>query len=224
MNVSGWAAGTALVVACVAGVANAGTVSVSLGQSSQNYTLYGQGAIAPDQGSFTNQQGSSTFDGTTTTDTLSGAIASGSPGFGSGTWQFITTFAGANTPEAGPNAPNSFSSSPGSDFFNYGVLNSSVDMTLILDTTSGDYTLPVVTNGVFDGPGFSLGFVSPVCTGVATCDQNLVGLTPGATESGQIVMDFSFSVPEPATWAMLLAGFAGLGAALRFRRARDLAA
>jgi hypothetical protein len=33
----------------------------------------------------------------------------------------------------------------------------------------------------------------------------------------------SVSVPEPATWAMMLAGFAGLGAALRTRRRTALA-
>lgn len=39
------------------------------------------------------------------------------------------------------------------------------------------------------------------------------------TESGKI-----FAVPEPATWALMLIGFGGLGAALRRRRARAAAA
>ena len=40
----------------------------------------------------------------------------------------------------------------------------------------------------------------------------------------QIQVTGAAQVPEPATWAMMLVGFAGLGAALRMRRARLAAA
>jgi len=42
--------------------------------------------------------------------------------------------------------------------------------------------------------------------------------------SGDGVLALSVSVPEPATWALMLAGFGGLGAVLRRRRANAMLA
>ena len=41
-----------------------------------------------------------------------------------------------------------------------------------------------------------------------------------STNSEAFTIFDTSAVPEPATWAMMLAGFAGLGAAFRSRRAR----
>jgi hypothetical protein len=101
------------------GVASAGTLFVATGPSSQNFTLYGQGAYSPGLGSFTIGQGAGTYDSGTNTSTfiLSGAITSGSPGLNSGTYEFITTYSGPDTPEAGPNAPPSGVQSVEPQFF-----------------------------------------------------------------------------------------------------------
>jgi len=60
---------------------------------------------------------------------------------------------------------------------------------------AGNYLVGLKGSTAFD-PGFSLDFLTPI--------QSSAGL----------------SVPEPSTWALLLAGFGGLGLALRRRRAK----
>jgi hypothetical protein len=207
-------AATALFAAAT--TAQAGSITLDLGPSAQDYVLYGQGAIAPDQGSFTNQQGSESYNsGTnTTTESLTGSITGSSdPGIASGTYDFVTTFLGIPIGSGGTEI-QSYSSAPGSDYFYYGFIDPSVNMTLYLTgTPSGSLAIPLYAGGVFD-EGFSFSFVNSACTGVAICDQNTVGLTPGATESSSaeiFVTLTSSTVPEPSCWALLLAAFAGLG-------------
>ena len=43
------------------------------------------------------------------------------------------------------------------------------------------------------------------------------------TDSGTTMYNFKAAVPEPATWGMMLLGFAGIGMALRRRRSPALA-
>ncbi|HEY7900832.1 MAG TPA: PEPxxWA-CTERM sorting domain-containing protein [Caulobacteraceae bacterium] len=204
----------------IAGAAGASTVTVSLGQSAQNFTLYGQGAYAPGLGSFTVGQGAGSTAAGVSTFILSGAITGGSAGYNSGTYEFITTYNGADSPTAGPNAPQARSNPSFPNEFFYSHFDPSTDMVLeLFGTPTGNHIIDLVTNGVFDGPGFGFSFVTASCTGVDVCDQNTVGLTPGATIGGPVDISASFAaVPEPATWAIMLAGFAGLGAALRRRR------
>src|SRR5271154_5924031 len=97
--------GAGLTVAAAS--AHAGTIDIDLGASSQNFTLYGMGGSPVNSGfgTYTVGQGSSTFDGTTSTFTLSGSITGGSPGFNSGTYSLVTTYLGADSPTGGPNAP-----------------------------------------------------------------------------------------------------------------------
>jgi hypothetical protein len=201
------------------GAASASTLFVDTGPSSQNFTLYGQGAYAPGLGSFTIGQGAGTYDSGTNTSTfiLSGAITSGSPGLNSGTFEFITTYSGPDTPEAGPNAPQAESNPSAPNEFFYSLLDPSTTMTFdLFGTPTGNHVIPLVAGGSFLGPGFSFGFTTANCTGspMGGCGQNNVGLTPGTSIFGPVDISVSFSsalVPEPSTWAMMLLGFAGLG-------------
>jgi hypothetical protein len=200
-----------------ASIAQAYSVTIDLGLSAQDYVLYGQGAYSPGLGSFTNQQGSETYNpGTnTTTDTLSGSITgSTDPGLASGSYEFVTTYLG--TPiGAGGTQIQSESNPSNPNFFFYSFLAPSVDMTVYLTGTPvGSYTIPLVTNGAFDGPGFNFFTPSDTCSGLTTlpCSQNNVGLTPGSSYSGAAEITLTTTiVPEPSTWAMMLLGFAGLG-------------
>jgi hypothetical protein len=205
-----------------AGAAQAGTAFVNLGPSAEDFTLYGQGAIAPGIGSYTIGQGASTFDGTTSTFTLSGTISSGTGPYGSGTYQFVTTYLGADSPDGGPNAPVAQANPSDTEEFFYDSLAPSTQMTLFLDTPSKDYAIPLVVNGNFvPNSGFSFGYVSTQCTGIAVCDQAQVGLTPGSSIFGPVTISASFAVPEPAVWAMMLLGFGAIGGALRMGRRRS---
>jgi hypothetical protein len=63
----------------------------------------------------------------------------------------------------------------------------------------------------------------------ATFNTGFFGLRPGQKAGADIVASFTLlqgptsGVPEPATWAMMLTGFGGLGAAMRKRRRAGLA-
>jgi hypothetical protein len=84
-----------------------------------------------------------------------------------------------------------------------------------------------MTNGHFDIPAVNFLYVTASCTGVATCTQAQVGLTPGSSISGPVTISVSFdsselantvSVPEPSTWALMITGVGLLGAGLRAAR------
>jgi len=204
--------------------AGAAIISVDLGQSAEDFILYGMGDYAPGLGSFTVGQGAGVFDAgsDTSTFTLSGAINGGTTGWNSGTYEFITSYTGPTTPDGGPNAPQAHSSPSNPNSFFYSFLDPSVTMTLdLFGTPTGDHSVVLFTGGVFQG-GFGFGFTSASCTGVAVCGQNIVGETPGATISGPVTMGASFevpdAVPEPGAWALMIAGFGAAGAALRARR------
>ena len=170
-----------LAVAITTGSASA-DVFVNLGASTQNFTLYGQGPVAPGVGSFRVGQGSSTYDvGTnTSTFTLSGTISSGSAGYGSGNYSFITTYAGLNTPEAGPLAPYAQSNPSNTNQFFYTFLDPTTTMTLdLFGTPTGDHVIPLVNAGNFLGPNFSFLFVSTTCTVVGSCGQKQRWLNTG---------------------------------------------
>lgn len=209
----------------------AAAVSVSLA-STQDLTLYGQGAVSPGVGTFTIAQGTSTFDGTTSTFTLSGAITGGDAGYNSGTFSFVTKYAGPNFPEAGPAAPVAQSNPNNLNYFYYDFLDPTTSITLFLDTPSQNYAIPLVTGGNFvAGTGFSFAFITATCTGVTTCTQNNVGLTPGATIGGPVTISANFTVatpapgvPEPAAWLLMVAGFGVVGVAARRRGRAALAA
>lgn len=230
MKRTGFSAGAIALasLALASAPASAATINVSLGQSAEIFTLYGLGPLTAGSpyGTFAIGQGASTFDGVTTTFTLSGAITGGTAGYNSGTYQFITTYLGANTPLAGPNAPTGRTNANNLLAFNYRTIDPSTTMKLVLDLPSGTFETLLFANDNFV-PGANWNFVrtSSTCTGINVCTQNNVGLTPGSTIYGPVVTSVTFTVPdavpEPGTWAIMIGGFACVGTALR-RRATTL--
>jgi hypothetical protein len=211
----------------LAGAASAGTLFFDLGPSTEDFTLYGLGPTAPGIGSFTVGQGASVYDsGTdTSTFTLSGAIAGGSPGYDSGTYSFVTTYTGLDTPGGGPNSPIAQSNPADTNEFFYDFLDPSTTMTLdLFGTPTGDHVIPLVVAGGFvPGSGFSFFYTSSSCDGSPpSCTQNDVGLTPGASIFGPVTISASITtvaVPEASTWAMMLIGFGGFAYA-GYRKAK----
>lgn len=90
---------------------------------------------------------------------------------------------------------------PGSDanFFVYSFLAPDVSMVLDLNTTGGTYDVPLVTSGNFDaGTSLFFGYTgTEACTLVATCSQANVGLVGGATISGPVDIEATFTTPVP---------------------------
>lgn len=73
---------------------------------------------------------------------------------------------------------------------------------------------------LFDpGPGVHDGSLSPFTITGGLKELIVSGISPGA--SGDYSGTLSFApVPEPATWALMIMGFGGLGAVLRSRRTK----
>lgn len=199
-----------------AGGAHAGTTTLNLGQSAENFTLLGLGPTGtPGFGFYHVFQGAETDTATTATFTLSGVITGSSdPGLASGDYSFVTSY-GLGEFILATDA-SAFSNS----FVYTGGFFPDTQMTLLLtNTPTGSHTIPIVTNGMFDGPGFGFSFTSASCTGVAVCTQYNVGQTPGATIAGPVTIGISLAaVPEPATWALAILGMGMIGVAVRRRR------
>jgi hypothetical protein len=208
-----------------AGPALHADISVDMGPSAQNFTLTGLGPVGAGNGTWAIQQGSCTASAGTTTCTLSGnLVAGGSPGFTSGTYALITTFA---TSDVNPIQGESLDiyPLPNSNEFSYDFIASDVSMVLDLVTPGGTFDVPLFTNGIFDA-NFSFSYTgTEVCTVVATCSQGLVGITHGATISGPVDIRASFAspVPEPSSVILLLSvGLFFVALTARNRSARSL--
>jgi hypothetical protein len=100
---------------------------------------------------------------------------------------------------------------------------------LFSDFTDGDFRTPFVfTAGGFasNGVGFleiselASGLGTPIVHGIAYAALDVSSFTLAALPSPP----GPTGVPEPATWAMMILGFAGVGALLRARRGAPLAA
>jgi hypothetical protein len=225
----GVGAAAALVVA--AGAAQAAPVTVNLGPSTEVFTLNGLGGLVDGNGilraRYSLEQGEGVSDGTTTVFTLSGAITTSNvASLATGTYAFVTSYDGPIDPIGGPNAPRAISNAGNQNFFNYNFLHPSLTIDLFLYTPGGAFVQRLFGNGMFDD-NFSFNLANAVCAGLpmgVPCSQYNVGLHEGATFSGNTRITATFdtatldAVPEPATWAMMLMGFGGLGAVLRSRR------
>ena len=95
----------------------------------------------------------------------------------------------------------------------YGVLPVTVDFNgaSILTTTPGAGWAPVTT-------------ATFVATGTTGTLSFITAATSGDNDSGIDLVTVSGGVPEPATWALMLIGFGGLGGVIRGRRSATLTA
>jgi PEP-CTERM motif len=209
----------------LAGSAEATTVN--LGPSTENFMEYGMGPVGGpgSNSSYTFGQGAGTTNGATSTFTLSGSIASSDlAGFSAGTYTFVTTYSGTDSPTGGPNAPQGQATFGSNQFF-YSFLNPSTSMTLNLTNGANTFSEALVTAGNFvPGTNFFFSFTNDQCTGLgaATCSPANVGQTPGSTlfTPTDITASFTTAVPEPSTWAMMILGFCGVGFIAYRRKSR----
>ena len=89
------------------------------------------------------------------------------------------------------------------------------------NTADGNLVMHVlVTNqdNVPNGTQLNNGYMDADYTGTATTRAYLVTGLASSAGVGALVTQFNGGVPEPATWALMLVGFGGLGAMLRSRR------
>jgi hypothetical protein len=202
-------------------------ILVDTGASTQDFILTGHGATGGGNGTYTIQQGSCTASAGTTTCTLSGALGpGGSPGFTSGIYAFITTFATSDVNPIRGESAGVYPDPTSNDFF-YTFLAPDVSVVLDVVAPGGTFDVPFVTNGSFDaGTGFSFAYTgTEVCTVVVPCSQGLVGITAGATISGPVDISASFAnpVPEPSSLILLLTmGLFVAALTARNRSARSL--
>ena len=187
--------------------AQATTVTVNLGASAEDFVENGLGPdIATGRGTYALDQGACLYDGTNTTCTLSGSFTSDLPGFTTGTYAYVTAYAGS-----GLSPIRAISSVGDPNFFNYTATSLSTSMTLNLTTPgSGTFVQPVVSGGFFDSALINLNYATLdpyTCSGAAvtTCSAAFVGLTNGAIGQAKVTTTVQFNtvVPLPPTLYLL---------------------
>jgi uncharacterized protein (TIGR03437 family) len=156
---------------------------VTLGQSTQNFSITGIGPNASGAGQNNVTWGTCAFDGTNTNCTLSGPYT----GLGAGgTYSFVVSY-----PGKGAFPLNAVSQSPGSNLFYYQATNN-FSLVITLTPTTG---API---NFYSFANFDFFFTTAAtCTGVpaGSCAVGQVGATPNATMTGPITGSFD---PTPA--------------------------
>jgi uncharacterized protein (TIGR03437 family) len=176
---------------------------VTLGTSTQNFQLTGLGGNSTGQGQSLMKWGACTYDGTTTSCTLSGPYT-GFGTSGNGTYSFVVSYAGNGTFPL-----NAVSQTPGSDLF-YAQATANFNIVITL-TPSGGAT-PVI---LYSFANFNFYYSGATCTGVpsTSCGIGQVGLTPGATINGTITGNFD---PTPtirtSSGVITASGYGGFNA------------
>ncbi len=190
----------------------ASATPVTLGLSNQIFTLTGIGPNSSGDGQSTVSFGTCTYDGIQTTCTISGPFTGTGDGgtfTNGGTYSFVLTYKGN-----GP-FPLIAVTAPGSNFFSYQAVASNFSLVITLAETGG------ATASFYSFANFDFLYTgSATCTGVAAtnCAVGQVGLTQGATISGNIIGTFDptpmisssgvitagnyggFQAIAPATW------------------------
>jgi uncharacterized protein (TIGR03437 family) len=176
---------------------------VTLGTSTQNFGLTGIGGNSSGQGQSLMSWGACSYNGTTTSCTLSGPYT----GFGSsgnGTYSFVVSYAGNGTFPL-----NAVSQTPGSDLF---YAQATANFNLVITLTPSNGATPVI---LYSFANFNFYYSGATCTGVpaASCGIGQVGLTPGATITGTITGNFD---PTPtirtSSGVITASGYGGFSA------------
>jgi hypothetical protein len=206
-----------------AGGAQAATIALSLGASTQDFVDTGIGPTFDATGEYANwsfAQGACV--GTSAiTCTLSGSYAAQS-GLAAGTYSFVTTYTGAAPTGVSEVSSGNTDPTKSPNFFNYSSLAANTNMVLTLDPAGGTPLVEnLVTSGSIVNPTFFFLYTgSAVCTGIATpCTAFDAGIVPGATYSTPVTIGVDIPapvtpVPLPGSLMMTLSGIlamAGLG-------------
>jgi hypothetical protein len=217
--------------------AQATTIDLSLGASTQDWIATGIGPSSGTTGTYANwsmTQGACT--GTSAiTCTLSGSYAAQGT-IAAGTYSFVTTYTStpSNSAPTGISEVGNESSTPADEnYFYYTSFPANTNMVLTLDPTGGTPLVEdLVTSSTIENSTFFFLYnalvTTPVCTGIGTaCSPYNVGVVPGATYTDPVTIGVTITepaapVPVPGTWAMMLSGLLLLAGFKVFRLKRSL--
>jgi len=169
-------------------------VEVTLELAAQNVGEVGVGNNAAGDGQWFVTLGASSFNGTTTTDTLSGNFTGTTTGFTAGTYSLLTTYVGN-----GASPVEIVGIAPGSDIISLESIPSTATIDIDLTENGVTQVEPILANGTFfTGAGFHF-FFNSYDTDVTPATDIEVGATPGATGSGPIHGDAEFDIASVVT-------------------------